>query len=287
MRGREAASWARQEKAKRVLGEVLRLCDAESIDVLPVKGILTARTLYEDPAERWIQDIDFRVRPRDLRRLKSMGTRAGWRVLTWSPVYRNLVFDVDGFMAEFEAFVGPPGFCRVTVDELLSRAEPQVEPFGFPYKRIALTDHALVLVINAFKDKLNEATEGAIRDLEILGPRIDAPRLAALATRADVATVLWIVADWLTHTRNVKEWREVLVAIGRPPRERYAAAYKKHLLQVAITPRRRAGGSLVFRLLARAASDAPEMRALALATMGAWIVEQRLQSSAEACTNRS
>ena len=57
---------ARHEHARLALERVLATCRDGGVQVLPVKGILTAYLFYRDPGLRPIQDIDLRVRPRDL-----------------------------------------------------------------------------------------------------------------------------------------------------------------------------------------------------------------------------
>ena len=263
----KVASWARHAHARTVLEEVLRVCAKSGIDVVPVKGILTARWLYEDPSERWIQDIDLRVVPGDMRSLKKAGIRAGWRVLDWSPIYRNIVFDVQGMMAEFEAHIGPRGVCALPVSEVLSRATEHTEPFGFSHLQPELHDHALLLVLNVFKDKVVEASAGAVHDLERIArlSEFDAHRLATLAKNSGVATVAFIVAQWLVRDRGASAWIPVLQALGPPPRNHYAALFRRLMTRP---------DSLGLRLLARAASDRKVKQVLATGTMIAWIFER-------------
>ena len=265
----KTASWARHEHGRAVLKEVLRVCAKNDIAVVPVKGILTARWLYEDPSERWIQDIDLRIRPADMQRLKAAAKEEGWRVLDWSYVYRNIVFRVNGMMVEFEAHIGPRGVCSLSVDEVFSRATEQIEPFGFEHLQPETHDHALLLILNAFKDKVVDATAGGIHDLERIATlrEFDPVRLATLASGAGVATIAFIVCEWLVKARNARAWDPVLAALGRPPRETYARLFRKLMTR---------SDALGFRLLARAASDRAVNQALATSIMMAWVIEQGL-----------
>jgi hypothetical protein len=272
----KVAGWARHAHGRNVLEEVLRVCAKNDIPVAPVKGIVTGRWLYEDPSERWIQDIDLRIAPTNMRRMKQAGESAGWRVLDWSPIYRNLLFRVNGMMVELEAHIGPRGVCDLSVSEVLSRAKEQTEPFGFSHMQLEIHDHALLLILNAFKDKVVEANAGAIQDLERIAALsgFDPSRLAALAARTGVATIAFIVGDWLVRTRGAAAWRPVLAALGRPPRATYARLFEQLMNQP---------DTLRFRLLARAGSDRAVNQALATSTMVAWVIEQgffRLQKKA-------
>ena len=261
------AGWARHEHARTVLEEVLGVCAKSGIAAVAVKGVLTARWLYEEASERRIQDIDLRVVPEAMRRLRTSGETAGWRVLEWSPVYRNIVFDVRGMMVEFEGHIGPRGVCSLPVSEFLARATEHVEPFGFSHLQPELHDHALLLILNVFKDKVVEASAGAVHDLERIAqlPEFDPHRLAKLAASSGVATVAFIVADWLVRDRGASAWSAVLDALGPPPRRAYAALFRRLMT---------APDSLSLRLLARAGADGRMNQLIATGTMAAWIVER-------------
>lgn len=269
-----AAAWSRHEHARKVLGRVLDACREHSITALPVKGVLTAHLLHRDPSERNMQDIDLRVTPRDFPRLLPMGRAAGFPLLVHSRAYRHASFDVDGMMVEFEAHVGPRGVCGLTVEAMLARAEEHVAPFGFSHRQPELHDHALLLVINAFKDKIIEAAEWAIRDLELVGARGDfePKRLAALAKESGVAALTWVVADWLADVRGHAGWAGVRGCLHDAPRKRYREA-----MRGVLNGEPRAGGATraFMRLAARAASDRLPQRLLALGASALWSAERR------------
>ncbi len=177
---------ARHEHARLALEQVLRGCRHEEVEALPVKGVLTARLLYTDPGQRPIQDVDLRVRPADLSRVLALGHRAGWRLVSRSRAYGTLGFDVLGFLVEFESHVGPPGLCALPVDAMLRRATEQSSAWGLPHLQPELHDHAVLLCVNVFKDKLVDALPWAVRDLEYVArfPGFQPERLAALPRRA-------------------------------------------------------------------------------------------------------
>jgi Uncharacterised nucleotidyltransferase len=254
---------ARHEHARLALERVLAACSDAGIDVLPVKGILTSRLFYRQPAERPIRDIDLRVRPRDLERVERAAAKAGWPLLSRSWAYRTLSFDVLGFLVEFEAHVGPPGLCALPVDDMLRRAHPSIAPLGVPHLQPELHDHAVLLCVNAFKDKLIDAFPGGVRDLEIIATlaEFDRPRFVKLAVDSRVATIAWIVADWLVETRRSDAWRAIredLRAFSRRPAYvrlfRYAIGFR-------VPPRQ------ALRVIARAGSDRASDRIAALCVM--------------------
>jgi hypothetical protein len=254
---------ARHEHARLALERVLAACSDAGIDVLPVKGILTARLFYREPAERPIRDIDLRVRPRDLARVERAAAKAGWPLLSRSWAYRTLSFDVVGFLVEFEAHVGPPGLCALPVDDMLRRAHPSIAPLGVPHLQPELHDHAVLLCVNAFKDKLIDAFPGAVRDLEIV-PTVagfDRARFVKLAVESRVATIAWIVADWLVETRQSNPWRAIREDLDRVSRRSAYARLFRRAIGSRVPPRQ------ALRVIARAGSDRATDRFAALCLM--------------------
>jgi hypothetical protein len=295
-----AAAWSRHEHARQVLGRVLAACHSHGIRALPVKGVLTAHLLYRDPSERRMQDIDLRVTPKDFPLLERLSRTHDFRVLSLSRAYRNIVFDVDGMMVEFEAHIGPRGVCKLPVETLLARAEEQVAPFGFPHLQPELHDHALLLVVNAYKDKIIEAADWAIRDLELIGARgdFDPHRLASLAQEGGVAALTWVVADWLTDSRGHAAWARVRSLLGLAPRPRYRQVMRALLHAAAKDdPAPRASTApaapswlppklplesplknpprMLVRILARAASDSVPQRLWSLGATAIYSLEKQ------------
>jgi hypothetical protein len=270
--------WAASEWKAAAFLEVVRVASSRGIPVLPVKGVLTARLLYEDPAQRPMVDVDVRVRARELEALCVAGLAAGWKPLERSHAYRSATFELnDGERVELEAHIGPPGFCRITASDMIARAREHVAPFGAPHLQPDLHDHALLLVVNVFKDQIVEASPHALTDLERIArlPGFSFAILAARAAQGGVAGLAWVVAQWMEAERHAPEWSALRAALGdRAPRPRFAATFR------ALARKGGHGGaagkaSLPLRLLARFASDTLAMRAHALARTAAWMLEMR------------
>jgi hypothetical protein len=265
------AAWAQQTLALDVLRDVVAACDRAAIDVLPVKGVITSRRLYDDVAERPIADIDLRVRPADLLRVRDLGRAAGWHESLFSRAYGMLSFEIAGLLVELEAHVGPPAMCSITIDELLARAERRTDPFGFAHLEPELHDHCLLTCVNVFKDKLTEVPEASLRDLERFVARSDfePSTLIDRARVARVETIVWIVADWMARTRGDERWAHVRSHLGeRAPRPRYAALFAR-LVDANATP------SFGMRLVARFANDDVAQWPRALLAMAWRIAEAR------------
>ena len=71
------AVWASQLMASQALETVTKRFGAACIDTLAVKGVVTAHTLYADPAARPLADADIRIRPEDVERAAGNQGRPG------------------------------------------------------------------------------------------------------------------------------------------------------------------------------------------------------------------
>jgi hypothetical protein len=261
--------WADNELKSAAFVGVSRVAAAHGVPVVPVKGVLTAHILYADPSTRPMVDVDVRVRARDLDRLCAAGQEHGWRLVERSRAYCTAAFEVEGERVELESHLGPPGFCRITADDLVARATEHVEPFGVPHLQPEVHDHALLMLVNVFKDQLVEASHHALLDLVRIAkvPGFSFPVLAERARDGGVATLAWLVAEWMEREKGQPRWAELRAALGeRPPRPRYAAAFR-----FLAIPGQEA--SLPLRLLVRAAPDALGMQVRALARTGGWMLE--------------
>ncbi len=259
-------AWGAYLSCARALRRFLGVCDAEGVDVVVVKGAVTAFLLYDDPADRPLRDVDVRVRPADCPRLVAAAMRAGFTpVLTGQPhqVYGTSVLSWGNISIDIETHVGPPHFTRLDVDALLAGAHRVMHPQGFVVPVPETMHHALVLAINVFKDKFHKATPWSLDDAVRIArcPDFDVPRLVALGERYAATTLLWLVADHLAGLGHGR-WQEVREALGRPPRPIYR---KLH----AYLSRARPEG-LPLRLLTRVVADDPKLWPRAILRTGLW-----------------
>ncbi len=222
------ANWMRHASAIRILRHVVTALGAEGIPVLPVKGVITAHGLYEDVALRRISDIDLRVRRSDYKSVLRIARAHGWSPMTESPALWEALLKVEGCDVDVECTLGPPGLCALSVDEVIERARAHVAPFGFPHLQPESNDHALILVLNAFKDGLRPmpwAREDLVRIAR--QSQFDGNVLVARAHRGRVRSALWIVAHWLAEDHGAAEWARVRDLIGpRPPSRRVAEVFR-------------------------------------------------------------
>jgi hypothetical protein len=179
--------------------------------------------------------------------------------------YANVVAVVDEVHVDVEAHVGPPGVCDLSVQAMLDRASSS-DALGFRCPWPDFTDHAVLLVVNAFKDKLVGAFQHTVQDLDRL-PSHAEMEPAALATalkNAHVATLGRVVAGWMSEVRGVRAWDAVKNALPEL-RPRYERRMRE---AIDASP-----DALTTRLLARASSDRPAARVRALAAMALWRAE--------------
>jgi hypothetical protein len=218
-----ATVWVRHELALRAFETSAAALRESGIPVVPVKGILLSRRIYADVTDRPFLDVDLLV------------TRSAWRegrralvalgkVLYESTELGELTVDVQGVHVELHAEIGRLEITDLTVDDLLVRALPDSETFGFPILRIDDVDHALFVVANAVKDGLARTPAHVPDDLERLLARVEVGALVERARSAAFVTALHCAAYWMVHVHGSEAWRAVLLAIGPPRRRLYARA---------------------------------------------------------------
>ncbi len=238
-------AWAHHRAAESVLGPVLSALSDAGVAVLGVKGVVSARTLYEDVSERPISDVDLRVRPEDLAKVRAVmlhleaheqrGTTNQWGTLG---------FDLRDLLVEFESTIGPPGLATLRVVDLIARARKNESWFGAPIWVPEIHDHALVLMINVFKDKITNAPPWARGDLAKVVRKNDFrdAALAQIVAQANATNIAWVVASWLA--KEDQRWRDVLTTLPPPAQPRLA----KLLLRQAERGERSLTNALIFRM---------------------------------------
>lgn len=246
------AAWAVQLRARAAVRALVEECAKDGIDVLPVKGVITSSLLYADIAERPMLDADVRVRPRDLEQALIAAKRAGADIVARYRAYRSAILMFDGMQVDIETGVGPPGLCDLSVEQMMSRAE-RSSLLGFDHWIPELHDHALLLYVNVFKDKITLAQPASLEDVRRITPKLDLERFSALAKEAHATTLVWVVADALGLPRDApKRWgyARVMRSLQKRP---------VRMLTVGV---------------ARMANDRPSARIHAVLSMARWWLER-------------
>jgi hypothetical protein len=253
-------------RARAVLERVLARLDAAGVDALVVKGAVVASWLYAREIDRPIRDLDLRVRPRDRdRAVRALAAMPGARILVASRAYASAVLSIDRVEVDVETTLGPPFLCALSVDAMLARAERTRAALGFSHLRPELHDHALLLALNVFKDRLADLPRWRLRDLERVAalPAFDPATFAARAAEARCTTIVHVVARHVASACDDPRWAALADRIA-PARPRYAA---RVLATLHGPPPPSSRTSIAWRLAIRAASDSrPRAAAAAIAS---------------------
>lgn len=240
---------------------VAKRFERAGIGTLAVKGAVTARTLYTDLIERPLADVDIRIRPTDVERAAATARDAGWEIGEWRPAYGAFVLALPGLdvPVDVESVVGAPGLCKLTIAEMLTRAVRGAGTLDVYIPEIH--DHAVLMAVNVFKDKLVHAAPWALEDaFRVVGaPGFDVTRFVDRALSAKVGGIVWIVADWMVRRRASAPWAGVRARLGgaRGPRPIYARLFR--------ALHERAPAAMATRIVARLGADDPTMWPGALA----------------------
>ncbi len=250
-------TWARHQIALVALAEVLEVLERARIPVLAVKGIVLAYVLHDDVIDRPISDVDLRVRPRDFLRVVSAMRAKGYAPEWGSRQLGAVSFNVRGVLVEFEVSVGPPGVCALGIATMLERSRERLLAGTVRVREPEIHDHAVLLIINAFKDKMIECPAWSLGDLDAIVARVDVSTLCVRIGEARVRAIAWIAADWMARERHSESCRRLRDRIGgRPPRRLYGWAMRRWMTR---------RGSPMSRGLSRIGCDSPAQQVWALA----------------------
>jgi hypothetical protein len=265
------STWIHQELALRILRDVADRCATAGIPFLAVKGVITARQLYDDVSQRSISDVDVRIRRCDFWRWRRMADRAGWPC--WNAVwtFRSRSYEFLPLSLDVEADVGPPGMCALTVDEMLSRAEEVELAPGLRVLAPEIHDHAVLLAVNAYKDRFAVGNPHSRTDLDRMArhPRFRRDVFVERALAARIATIVWIVAACMAAGYDSQPWRAIGDAVER--RARVDRGYARLYRRVAESP---AVASIPAATMTSLGPDGAARRARALLTNLSWLAER-------------
>jgi hypothetical protein len=262
MHRRALQNWTTHEFALRASEKIISTLEKNGVRALPVKGLLLARQVY-DTTDRPITDVDLMICSADFGRAVSVARTSGWGLVWDSKVLKSVNFVVQGTAFDVKTSFGPAGISAIGVADVLARAVRSQRPLGFTHWQIEHHDHALLLAIDAFKDKLGAGKAWAREDLaRVAGQEGFCPRvLVDRAADACLQTMLAIVADWVVSSAPSVAWSAVRELLRTSLRSRYIERYKRLLAAGPRSTWRR----LYLSALTRAVSDSVPRRAVALA----------------------
>ena len=185
--------------ATSALREVIDLGASLDVIVVPVKGVVLARWIYDDVAQRPYRDLDVLVPRAGLPRLIEAVRKKGWAIRHVSIEMGELEFEFDRLVVEVHAEFGRRDMTRVSTEEVIGRAHSDRETFPFEVMRIDDIDHFLLLVANVTKKSYTYSNAHHPADLERLLERLEGrwSALVARARDAGFATGLQSVVTWM------------------------------------------------------------------------------------------
>ncbi len=238
------------------MADVLSALATARVRAVAVKGIVLAQTLYDDVANRPIQDVDLRIVPEDLPRAMAAMRERGWEMRRASRQTGAVGVLHPHALVELETSIGPPGLCLLSVATVLERAHLRSRPSGVVCLEPEIHDHAVLLVVNAFKDKIVMCPAPSLRDTSTIvsSPGFDIEIFCDRIRTSKSTTMASIVGEHLAS--HSAKWREILERLGPTPRPLYKGAFEGLL--------RHAPKSLALRIVGRLGSDALSQRIYAL-----------------------
>lgn len=250
--------WATQMLAARMVQRVAGLL-APDVRVMPVKGVLLARTFYDDPSERALSDCDVVVVGASAREAAARLVRAGFRVAVWSND-PNVVDLVDpalpGIHVDLHARPLPVGYGAVTAAWLAQGAREDESLFG---ARVLVPDDRRLLVHllgNIQRDHVFNAqphtADDVARVLERSPYGVDA--FAATIRDARLRVGCWSALRWVESRTGSERARALRDALHLGAAATRWAEARERVLRSAAD---RSPPPLASRVVARCVSDAP------------------------------
>ncbi len=184
-RSEYAASLIMTERRAALLREVAVALAQEDIWVAPIKGMALAGTIYPDPAERPMNDIDVLVpRPRladAIRALQAIGFRRGGSARKLSGYHHAIIMVRGDMMVELHRGVMQEGRTDVQFVEVWRRASPDPEVPGA--QRFELVDTLLFCLLHIARSELAEPVLNYV-DVALLLRAVGAAGCAEVVGRA-------------------------------------------------------------------------------------------------------
>lgn len=222
-RAEYAASAIMAERRAALLREVLAAMRECGVRVARIKGIALAGTLYPDPAERPMQDVDLLVwRPhisRAMRCMTSLGFEPVGSARRLSGYYHALTYTRDGMMIDLHRDIVQHGRSGLWVGDLWWRAQPAAG--ADLVERLDPVDQLLLCALHAARHELLVPALSYV-DLARLCRQVGDRGRAELLERARmyrlssaVAAVLAVTDELAAAARPVppgrRRWRQRLL----------------------------------------------------------------------------
>jgi len=185
LRGEYAASAIAADRRLTLIRQLARGFGARGVEIALIKGSSLVGTIYPDPAERPMHDIDVLVRtdrlPEAIRCIKDMGfARVGFsrKLSRW---YHAIVFLRGDMMVELHRNIVQPYRTGIRIEELWERA--QLDPLGSGAQRLDPVDDLLICLVHMARHELAVPALNYV-DVSRMWQRLDAGQRELLFDRA-------------------------------------------------------------------------------------------------------
>lgn len=177
----EARRFAAGVASQEILREAASALGRRGVPVVPLKGVLFQRTLYDDPSERFSSDVDLLVLPQDFERAVSALLGAGFR---FQKLGRSLIeaafASPRGFAVDLHFRLFGFGRFDLSTRDVFRRARPDARLFGVPVLLADPYDLAAHLVGKLVTDHVAARPRARLAEISLLIDRheLDPTRLA-------------------------------------------------------------------------------------------------------------
>lgn len=185
-----AASVIMAERRRALLGEMIRAFARDGLRAALIKGSAFVGTIYPDPAERPMNDIDLLVPrtqlPAAMRAMLALGFERVGLSRKLSGYYHAIAFARAGMMVELHRNIVGHGRTGIRIGEVWRRAVP--DPLGSGADRLEPLDELLICAVHIARHELAVPVINYV-DVARLWARLDEPARLAFRARARVYRV--------------------------------------------------------------------------------------------------
>ncbi|CAN5889206.1 hypothetical protein BH11MYX3_BH11MYX3_44790 [soil metagenome] len=210
-----AATMIVAERRRKVLEQVIRVFTADGIDIALIKGCAFVGTIYPDPAERPMNDMDVLIRkhqlPAAIEHMLALGFQRVGFDRKLSDFYHAVVFLRGDVMVELHRNIVQPYRTRMRIEDAWARSS--VDPDGVGERRLDRVDELLICAMHVARHEL------AVPAINY----VDVSRLWNRLTEAERTTMFARAAEWriaraisavLAMTENLAQGRTGSPVIG-------------------------------------------------------------------------
>ncbi len=210
-----AATLIVAERRRKVLEQVIRAFTADGIDIALIKGCAFVGTIYPDPAERPMNDMDVLVRkhqlPAAIEHMLALGFQRVGFARKLSDFYHAVVFLRGDVMVELHRNIVQPYRTRMRIDDAWARST--VDPDGVGERRLDRVDELLICAMHIARHELAVPAINYV-DVSRLWHRLSEAERTTMAAQAGEWRISRAIAAVLMMTENLAHGRTGSPAIG-------------------------------------------------------------------------